>query len=476
MGLFVDERLEGAAGRWAWVTVHESGSTLALKVEVQNDHAEGDAWSYRAMLTAEIALGYPALCTVNGRSSNWDLLAGDRFDDGPFKTAFWWVSHQLWDAELVETDDSTQIRTGESGWAEGPDHQQTNMLMNEICRRMAARAVTLCDQPARDAALRLPRDTRFFAYQAVLEDPSGRVEQMITVCPGLLVLAAAREPSNPWTRTLLDRVRRGHKLATLIAAVLPVATEHHRLIGSSVDLASSAVTLIKRAPVMSRTDLLHLLHAPGLDISDLSAAGLSSEAWFQTMVAWGHCARDIEDFLLAEFLGGFVSKHALEVQGMCVPGIFVEEIMDWLEGTGSTVPTRTASPQRVRRAIDDWHQNLHRQVRHDPETRLARAPMPSAAILGIEVTAIETVRQLVDEGTEMRHCVASFADSAIEAEAFFYRATIAGARITVAIQRSEYGWALREASGVANRPLAPDEAMILERWVDALPHVAARAA
>jgi hypothetical protein len=122
----------------------------------------------------------------------------------------------------------------------------------------------------------------------------------------------------------------------------------------------------------------------------------------------------------------------------------------------------------VRRAIDEWHENLYRDVRHDPETPLAKGPAATREIVGIHVAAIETVGQLVAEGNEMHHCVAAFADVAVSGDVFFYGGTLCGARVTISIAGANGHWWLREASSHANERLAADHIAVIHRWLEVL--------
>ena len=458
----LEESLIGAAGRWAIAKVCEHGATLNMTLAVHNGREPGDPWHHFATLEIEVCLSHPASCTVNGRTHSWSFAESP---DGPLDDAIWWTMHQLWDTELIEVGDVMKLDFG----VDEERAHATRRRIREICELAAARALELADAVACGLVRRLPKDVGFFTYGALLEDPDGRIQQMIKTCPCLLTLAAAGNPHGPRVRSLLGGIRAGKKLSRLIDEALPLGLEHHCPAGSSTRLSRHASALVRALPETSLDSLLNVLYAPGLDINDLVAAGASRGAWIQTMIGWGHCARKIDDRAAAMRLGGFLSRHALELQQMDIPGLVIEEIMDWLDGTGAAAPGRSSSPKRVREAIDDWHANLYRHVEFPPETPLVSGPVTKTEIIGIDVMPIATVRQLVDEGSEMHHCVASFASAAIAGEVFFYKVTVAGVRLTIALTGQRGRWFVREVSGFANRSPDPDELAPIERWVEALP-------
>jgi hypothetical protein len=85
-------------------------------------------------------------------------------------------------------------------------------------------AADLCDPAARSIALRFPFHLRFWVYARVVEDPSGRIAQLATTCPGALSFAYGLEHAEPKTigspagagMRLLADVVRGRKLDPIL--------------------------------------------------------------------------------------------------------------------------------------------------------------------------------------------------------------------------------------------------------------------
>jgi hypothetical protein len=187
------------------------------------------------------------------------------------------------------------------------------------------------------------------------------------------------------------------------------------------------------------------------------------------MIEWGHAARITElDQAAAEQLGGFFSRHGHVLNCFDELHTAAGEVLDWLTGPDAIVPGRRSAPQKVRRAIDEWHRSLRVELDFPPETPLARGPSAMKRIPGIEVWPIETIGELVRESLEMRNCVASFAYAAVHGVTCFYRGRVDSTRITIAIEGTDAAWRLKEASGVANRKLDPEARILVLCWVRAL--------
>lgn len=466
----VEDRLVGADGRWAHVCIEETaGPRLTLSVEVRNAAAPGDAWHHARRLEAELDLGVPAACRVNGQRcgpglawGEWDLEVWPR--SGLLKDVFWWVCGELWDVSIVERDTTLEIHFGERGWQKHPEHKRTHRRMEEVCRWMAERAAALSDPDARSAALRVPADARFFTYAGLVADRTGRVRQMIDVCSNLLTLAAVGARSRTGESEVIQGICDGRPLPELIAIALPPAVRWYTERQTPAPLSTDAGALTRWAPASSIEDLLGLLHAPGVDVHDIPRCERERAMWRCTVERWTRLWRQLEDRGLAERLGGFVSRHGCALDGEIV----VDELLDWVTRARPVVPCRRSSPRNVRRAIDAWHERLALTIEHDPSTPLATGPLPRHEVARIEATPIATVGELVAEGIAMHHCVASLVEHALEGSLFLYRATIGEARVTIAVGGARGRWYLQEASGFENRPLEADERAVVERWVEAL--------
>lgn len=447
------ERLLGAASRFADIHVDEQARRLTTRIAVSNGRPAGDAWYHGASLEIVLALAHPAAASVNGVLSSWPLAADGAGHTGALRDAAAWLTSELWGDDVVEQDTDTCHLYASDDLREHPSYRHARRRIQIVFDRIAERAIELCDRTARDLAMELPPDAHFFAYAALLSDPSGRVAQMIATCPALVCLGGSLAPDAG--AALVDGIRAGTKLATLISGALATL---------ALPVLPTTLALVRTAPGLPRDELAAVLRARGVDHNDVPAAGPARRAWYAAVAAWGRAARRLPD---PTQVGGFVSRHALAFAGEHpVPAI--EALVDWLERSGAPRPSRRSPPDRVQRAVKRWHDALCDLVEHTPETRLARAPTLSRHVPRLSSAPLETVGDLIVEGCSMRHCVASLADAAIGGTVFVYRASIDGVRATVAIARGPRGWRIQEAAGFANASLDPDQLALLEHWVDAL--------
>jgi hypothetical protein len=307
---------------------------------------------------------------------------------------------------------------------------------------------------------------RFPVYAALLSDASGRIQQLTIVCPGVIVIAAAGWWEHRGeAQGLLDQAQRGVKLPKIIDAALALEKRIER----RDDLSPCARLLVRRCPVVPYGVLCGALRAPGIDINDMpsreDAEGL--RAWYQASGTWGHMANRHSDEAKCRRLGGFVSRHAIELLGSGRDiAYLIREIVDWHQATNATLPGRRTPPEAVQCRLKEWYA-FGIRCGHDPNLRFPPGP-DASEVVGIEAERLSTVGALVAESHEMQHCVASLADAALAGELFFYRATIAGARVTIAVVFGVRCWHLSEAAGRANRPLTADELVVVERWASGL--------
>src|SRR5574338_1070995 len=320
------ERLLGAASRFADIHVHEHARRLTTRIAVSNGRPAGDAWHHDASLEVVIALAHPAAASVNGVPSRWSLDRQDIDRTGPLHDAASWLLCELWGPDVVEQDAHIWHRYGSDDWHEHPEYRHARRRIQLVCDRVAERAIELCDRRARELAMGLPPDARFFAYAALLSDPSGRVAQMIATCPALLGLAGALAPAAGGA-VFIEQIRAGTKLAALIRQALNTLT---------LPVSPTTLALVRTAPALPRDALVAMLRAPGVDHNDVPAAGPARRAWYVVLAAWGRAACRIPD---PAQVGGFISRHALALAG-AHPASAIEALVDWLERSGAAHPSR----------------------------------------------------------------------------------------------------------------------------------------
>lgn len=455
--------LKGVDSRRMSITAFDAGGAVRVVAALSSGHPEGHPWHREARFEFEVGLGWPVTCVVNGRPRAWSVT---HHRSDVLKELRWWTLYQLWDTELLEAEDTWQL-----DWGRG-DVPESHRCAREIATVESMIADHVWRTRDRDAAERLhgmDDETAFFAYTALLDralSPSdrthNRVAQMLAMCPNLFTLASVAAPRGHAQRSLVDGIQRGETLASLIRTALAIPLAEGRVRTASI--SSQAMALVRHLAVRSFDDLMAVLHAPGIDVNDLLAAGERADNWTQYVVEWGHRARIHGDGPVQR-LGGFFSRHALALyDASCMP----DEVIDWVErAPGSRVPNRSSSPRRVQEEIQRWHASLWTHTNYPAETPLAQGPKQSK-VPGIEAVQIETVGALVAEGSRMAHCVASLASVAVEGEYFLYRAAVLDVPMTIAVCRAGRNWTLLEASGFANRRPTIDQLAVISRWVEGL--------
>lgn len=85
---------------------------------------------------------------------------------------------------------------------------------------------------------------------------------------------------------------------------------------------------------------------------------------------------------------------------------------------------------------------------------------------GIRAWPLTTVRELLDEGRRMHHCVGAGVNRAMSGQRAFFRAVVDTQPVTIEVGRAGERWYLIEASEFANR--RPSGLLTIHRWVDTL--------
>jgi hypothetical protein len=87
----------------------------------------------------------------------------------------------------------------------------------------------------------------------------------------------------------------------------------------------------------------------------------------------------------------------------------------------------------------------------------------------LEVRPLLTVRDIIDEGREMHHCVASQLGPILAGRAFIYSLRHGRERITVELRGARTGMLLlSQASGIANRTPSRAACIAMGEWLRAL--------
>lgn len=196
-------------------------------------------------------------------------------------------------------------------------------------RALGREAPARCDRRARELALSFAESVRFWVFQQFVADPSGRIAQMARVCPGLLVVAAAMQPT--WRsgrescRALLEGIQSGVALPRLLDAaaessLAPHVVESWATTGGARRFACATPSerakalaarriLIRRAgPRVSEADLMQMPPA-AFAPEDIPREPIANARWYRTMRCANYVIEEVPDVATREGLSAFVSAN-----------------------------------------------------------------------------------------------------------------------------------------------------------------------
>ncbi len=178
-------------------------------------------------------------------------------------------------------------------------------------------------------------------------------------------------------------------------------------------------------------------------------------------------------------LAAFVSRHGAEMaRGYRLTQLGrMRDLLDYARATGRW-PARTMPLARVLTEVELWHAALYERAGAAPVGWTGAVDLelplvaPAAAVLalrlaGVELTPLRTAGELVAEGVEMGHCVATRLEAALEGAALVFRGVVERERVTVELARHGGRWLLGDHRCVRNRSPRPPTAAAIGRWASA---------
>ena len=429
----------------------------------------------------------PVTLTVGGAPAGWPLWEGlpqvTWAKGNPFADATRWAHAHLFHENVC---------TGE--------HNRKLIMQNvyRICREAAALAARRCDKAARKACMRFNPHLRWWVYQWLVADESGRLTQLAAVCPGALIFAYALKENQVErddycaAAKLLEDARAGLPLKKLLNRAVADWHAHvsTRCVADySLDLVWRAVRdselptgvcrmqrlLIQRASSTCATTLLWLPPPVPFVPSDIPKPVRANAAWLRATKRW-LALMVTEDRLRAEALrqiGDFVSAHATFLQRAArarrksIPCL-LQEIADTAAATGN-VPHRSSNPDRFLGEVDDFHRDsILRKLGVDPDVLLPEPPCLEFHDAELSVVAIRTPAELIATGNELRNCMASYLPYLLAGTSFLYRASHKNRPLALDLKVSRGKWRIAQAAGPGNAGLPAEVWVALERWASSL--------
>lgn len=394
------------------------------------------------------------------------------------------------------------------------DLKQLYRHLNEVTNHL----VLNCSPIQRKAAMRFSAPIRFRIYRELMADPTGRLMQLSYSVPGLLLFAMA----------LRERGRLSGKIANQILRDVISGKQLPHILDEAVDAwIKSAPDILKKSHCDGtgenlpweqvncagtlelnriRTAQKYLIRAAGPMVpptlvwlpppvwicpEDVPRKVLENARWFKVMKS-SHKLISTEEGTRGLIRIGFASALSKNHQVMVhwkgrrlkasTAGNKISQAYDYLDAE-SQIPTRKSNVVKIFEASEQWHKRIQ-EVRtlNDLRAQLngkfhtdEHTPFPVCVLptrsLGFEINRIGNALELIDEGRQMKHCVASRISNAISGNYTYASALIAGRRLTLEIEirysgpNEIIGVVLKEVKGKANRSPLPEEMMALREWL-----------
>lgn len=325
-----------------------------------------------------------------------------------------------------------------------------------------------------------------FVYDAVTQDLTGRLAQMVDVCPGLLAFARglATRGGEDRVQELLTAIVQGRKLGAILdLAVEAWARQQARSEPSrpAPSLRERAIQRqwIRHADACLPPALLWGRFVPGLVIEDIPRQAEIQQRWFEITTheaLWPPprgAQAPVSEARHRRFVA-FLSKHWAFFDGVVSFYLgpleeLLPEIIDFLGATGQT-PDRSSDPVDVFSEFRSW-----REGGRPEEDDLKPFPAETALDIrglscweedGTRIRPLGRVAELIDEGCKMQHCVADYAGRAVNGKVQIFHLTGPSTELTVMTERRSDNLKLLMALGQSNRPLRSEEETLLRRWLE----------
>jgi hypothetical protein len=347
----------------------------------------------------------------------------------------------------------------------------------EAAWRTATEALAAHAPAALSLCNRLAPEVRRAAYQAMVTDASGRIEQLVAAHPLAAALLAHASPEaamgplahpSPWHGVVEGlRLRDVMTHAALRLGIdCPHAQRRLRWLARALpgDLPPDVVVSAAWAPFPpsdlpatpdDRRTWAHALAFVGADAQRRGA----TEPWH------AHAAH-------------YASRHYVQMHGYFRSmGEWAFRWLDWLRHSGRR-PSRARPVRSMLDALLVWcskHGRAHmrEQVRAELDAlakeglhTLPTPPLPPLETPTARIHPIPTIRALYEEGERMNHCLFTFLDDILAGDLAAYTAEVGGVPTTVLLERDGSGaWSVKEHAGVGNAEAPSESREVVGGWV-----------
>lgn len=336
-------------------------------------------------------------------------------------------------------------------------------------------------------AARFAPEMRAWAENAMMTDTTGRLAQIVEVCPGLLIAAFVFDllPGSHGAETARE-IRASIQAGVRLGLILRRAGSRWRdaCRDWTGDGGAAFRSILEVGPeiaeeTMAKQRLLwrrasagvlpaDLFCPPPMEFmaEDLPTSPADGRRWFRIVKSdAAMLGAPIPGYESPRWISAFVSANAIALAN-AAPRTW-RALIAWMLERAASQEWRPARRGSVRRLVA--HYCRRPRKRRQLDVVFPTPPVGTWTVEGTTVRPLRTARELLAEGEALRHCVGSLAPRARAARAYFYSASIDGHRLTIEIRDFRPGLRLGMVRGFANREPTVEEIRRLQPWLALFP-------
>lgn len=344
--------------------------------------------------------------------------------------------------------------------AGGEDIAVVRSALREVQRHLRNRLVP----SACRAASLFPADSslRWDIYRFSAHDPTGRIAQLAATCPAALLRAWGLSYCGEALPAALHSLFvSGVRLRTVVDTLVDAWGKAN---GVGPDaLRNQATRVLRAGPRVPLEVIWSPENGPGT-VEDIPKDPMDNARWYLVFHEAERMSRHLNAGRQREGYLAFVSRHALGLYdaaetrqpggGICGLRNLLEALNDYLRFT-SRCPGRATNPLRLIEECEEWHRRgVYIGQNISPEQVLDAGSTKGFSVwetsLG-KIRFIETVKDLFQESVTMHHCVASYAQMAVNGKVQLFHGDIDGETVTIEISCRSGCLQLGQVKGVANQ-------------------------
>lgn len=332
-------------------------------------------------------------------------------------------------------------------------------------------------------------------YQWAANDETGRISQMVKICPGIFILGSklpsriSRSASGELTLfdefgEILKMITAGKKLSAILDYTVKVWRTYVNRKMTNKQIRNQRIRIARAGPLVLPEDLWEICPNEVIE-QDIPSHPIENRIWFdfqQILSERDPLGPWTLDPSQKKRYFGFISRHTIELARLFKVAESVDpsdtirselrSFLDYLRVTGRHLG-RDSKPERVFEESRNWHRTIH----------LVKAgkipPTQTLKFNGLDrfkkwscgndvISLLLTVEDLTKESEKMEHCVRTYALNAVTGKLQIFHADISGEPYTVSLSISAREPILQEMSGFRNKRPGEVARQVIGWWIEDL--------